>query len=169
MDHMRISVNEPSSVILSQTNSGLRQSILKINENVTLGISISFQSKFCFHFISILHILFKDFFESIYCQYASFKSTCSKAGYVTPCKVPHEWFEFLYRVLIAYWRNYFFPNVKMLLLLSQVAIKICVLHIKIKRLKIQILKIANNVRAGGSGKFEGHYPSCAWMYTLFLL
>ena len=46
------------------------------------------------------------------CQYALFKSIFSKISHLTPCKVPHEWFLLLLRVLVADWLDNIFPTSK---------------------------------------------------------
>ena len=72
-----------------------------------LSIKILFSSDNC-----SLHSLSKDIFVLIDWQYALFKSTWSKTSYLTPYYVPHEWFVFLHRVLLAYWVDYIFPTSK---------------------------------------------------------
>ena len=69
------------------------------------------------HFVFIRELFFIysikwSVFVLIGCQYALFKSTCYKTSYLTPCNIPHEWFEFLHRALLADWVDYIFPTSK---------------------------------------------------------
>ena len=59
-------------------------------------------SRFCF-IRQLCCTFFKKrvFFVSVDCQYALFKSTCSKTSYLTPCNVPHEGFLISHRALKA--------------------------------------------------------------------
>ena len=61
---------------------------------------------------------------------------------------------FLYRALVADWVDYIFPTSKCRYVFSIS-----------KYSKIKSYKIVKNFRAGGSGKFEGRYPSCVWFFT----
>ena len=77
--------------------------------NMDLTIKILFSLDNC-----TLHMPPKDhFFVLVDWQYALFKSTCSKTSYLTPCIVPHEWFVFMDRTLLADWVDYIFPTSKM--------------------------------------------------------
>ena len=90
--------------------------ILEINENATHVFSIYFKHGLVHqNCVFIRHLYFTysvkiSFFVLIDCQYALFKSTCSKASYLTPCNVPHEWFVFLHLALLADWVYYIFPT-----------------------------------------------------------
>ena len=70
--------------------------MLKINENATLVFSITFQHELVnqnFVFIRQFYFAYsiqRQFFVLTNCQYALFKSMCSKISYLTPCNVPHE-------------------------------------------------------------------------------
>ena len=91
----------------SKAYSGECLYILEINENATLVFSISFQHGLVhtnFAFIRQLYFTYsinRSFFVLTDCQIVLFKSTCSKTRYLTPCNVPHEWFVFLHRALLA--------------------------------------------------------------------
>ena len=100
----------------------------------------------------------RSFFVLIDCQYALFKSSCSKTSYLTPCNVPHEWFVYLHLAVLADWVDYIFPTSKCRYVFSIS-----------KNSKIKSLKLVNNFRAGGSGKLEGRYLSCIWTFTPFHL
>ena len=138
--------------------------ILEIIENATPLFSISFQHGLVdrnFVFIRQLYFTYsikRSVFVLIDCQHSLFKSTCSKTSYLTPCNVPHEWFVFLHRALLADRVDYIFPTSKFR----------CVFSIS-KHSKIKSLKIVNNFRAGGSGKSEGRYMPCLWTFTPFRL
>ena len=80
-------------------------------------------------------------FVSVDCQYALFKSTCSKTSYLTLCNVPHEWLVISHRALKADWVVNIFPTSKFRYVLSIS-----------KYSKTKSFKIANNFRVGGSGK-----------------
>ena len=138
--------------------------ILEINENATLVFSISFKRGLVHqHFAFIRQLYFTNsikwsVFLLIGCQYALFKSTCYKTSNLTPCNVPHEWFEFLHRALWAVWVDYIFPTSK------------CRYSFSISKYqKIKSYKIANNFRDGGSGELEDRYLSCVWIFTPFRL
>ena len=121
--------------------------ILKINENATLVFSISFQHGLVNHnfvFSRQLYVTFsikRLLFVLIDFQYALFKRTCLKTSYLTPCNVPHEWLVFLHRNLLADSVDNIFPTSKCRYVFSIW-----------KYSKIKSYKIANNFRAGGSGK-----------------
>ena len=92
--------------------------ILEINENATLVFSISFKHELVHHhfvFIGQLHFTYSikwSVFVFIGYQCALYKSTCYKTIYLTLCNVPHEWFEFLHRVILADWVDQIFPTSK---------------------------------------------------------
>ena len=70
-------------------------------------------STFCFHQTIELYIFYQVI--SLCIDWLSiwlFKSTCHKTSYLTPCNVPHEWFEFLHCVLLAVREDYIFPTSK---------------------------------------------------------
>ena len=128
--------------------------ILEINENATLVFLIFLQHGLGHQnlvFIRQLYFTYsikRSFFVLIECQYSLLKSTYSKTCYLTPCNVPHEWFVFLRRVLLADWVDYIFPTSKFryVFFISKYS-------------KIKYFKNVNNFRAGGSGKSEGRYLS----------
>ena len=89
---------------------------LKINENATLVFSMSFQ-----HGLVIQNSVFirqsyfwysikRLFSVLIHCQYALFKSSCSKTSYLTPFNVPHDWFVFFDCALLADWMDNIFSS-----------------------------------------------------------
>ena len=138
--------------------------ILEINENATLVLSIYFKHELVHqHFVFIRQLYFTystkwSVFALIGCQYAWFKSTCYKTSYLTNCNIPHEWFEFLHCALLADWVDYIFPTPQ-----YRYSFSIS------KYSKIKSYRIENNLRAGGYGKSEGRYLSCVWTFTPFRL
>ena len=94
---------------------GASSYIPKINEKATVIFSISYQHGHIKKLFSpdngTLHSLSKVV-VLICCQYALFKSTCSKTSYLTLCDVPHEWFVFLHRALWADWVDNILPTSK---------------------------------------------------------
>ena len=83
--------------------------ILKINENATLLFSIFFQHGLVNqNFVFTRQLFFTYSIKRVFsvlidCQCALFKSSYSKTSYPTLCHVPHDWFVFLHRVLLADW------------------------------------------------------------------
>ena len=79
-----------------QSEKQIRSYILEINENATLVFSIPFQHGLVYQkFVFIRQLYFtyaikRSFFALIDCQYALFKSNCSKKSYLTIFYVPHE-------------------------------------------------------------------------------
>ena len=76
--------------------------------NVFLSIKIWFSSDNC-----ILHILLKKYslcllVVNVHCL----KVFYSKTGYMTLLNVPHEWFVFFHRALLADWVTNIFPRSK---------------------------------------------------------
>ena len=136
--------------------------ILEINENATLVFSMFFSNGLVhqnFVFIRQLYFTYykkKSLFVLIDCQYALFRSTCSKTSYLTLCNVPHEWFEFLHPAPLVDWVDYIFPTSKYRHVFSISNYSM-----------IKSLNIVNNFRAGGSGKLAGGYLSSVWTFTPF--
>ena len=76
--------------------------------NTDLSIKILFSSDNC-----TSHILSKDhslywFIDTMHCL----KVVVHKTSYLTPCNVPHGWFIFLHRALLADWVDNIFPTLK---------------------------------------------------------
>ena len=103
------------------------------NQNFVFIIQINFESSIKRHFFAL-----------IYCKYALYKSTCLKTSYLTLCKVLLEWFVFFHSALLADWVDNIFPTSKCRYVFSIS-----------KYLKIKSLKVAINLRAGGSGRLKG--------------
>ena len=135
-----------------------KEYILKINENATLVLATSFKHGLDnSNFVLMRRLYFASsikrlIFVLIHWKYTLFKSTCFKTSYFTPCNV--EWFVFCHSALLVYWVDNVF-----------LTWKCWYVFFTSKYSKIKSFKNANILRAGGSGRFEGRFPSCVWMYN----
>ena len=135
----------PFSLLVLQCNMIYMYTQTQSKRNTWVFISFQYgtcKSKFCFNQTIVFYILYQKIILCI-----AWLAICIVLKYLfenkflTSCNVPHKWFVFLHRALLADWVSNIFPTSKCWY---------CSPYQNIRRLNLKTT--ANNLRADGSGK-----------------